>query len=205
MALGVHAAQVGRRKSLIGWLLATILLSFVFLGIKGVEYGEKFRERLFPGPSFDYMVANAEYASHHPAYIKDHPEYADFEKILEKRGAGTTNTAPPVEGNLTDYASVNGYRSSLPGSATLSDLPAEGKQEVLGNRAQLFFSIYFAMTGLHAIHIIIGIVLMGTIAWLAARRHPSVEDFMPTEMVGLYWHFVDIVWIFLFPLMYLIS
>jgi cytochrome c oxidase subunit 3 len=84
-------------------------------------------------------------------------------------------------------------------------MPSQAKEEVLSNRAQLFFSLYFAMTGLHAVHIIIGIILMLVIAYLAARNHPSVQDFMPTEMVGLYWHFVDIVWIFLFPLMYLIS
>ncbi|RYF45949.1 MAG: cytochrome c oxidase subunit 3 family protein, partial [Cytophagaceae bacterium] len=73
-------------------------------------------------------------------------------------------------------------------------------------RAQLFFSIYFGMTGLHAIHIIIGILLMATLIILRFRDHPSVTlDYMPTEMIGLYWHFVDIVWIFLFPLMYLIS
>ena len=78
--------------------------------------------------------------------------------------------------------------------------------ETASRRAQLFFSIYFGMTGLHAIHIIIGIAMMGTIIGLRVFDHPSVTlDYMPTEMVGLYWHFVDIVWIFLFPLMYLIS
>ncbi|MBC8135757.1 MAG: cytochrome c oxidase subunit 3 [Fibrella sp.] len=78
--------------------------------------------------------------------------------------------------------------------------------ETASKRAQLFFSIYFGMTGLHAIHIIIGILMMGTIIGLRFFDHPSVTlDYMPTEMVGLYWHFVDIVWIFLFPLMYLIS
>ncbi len=209
MALGVHAAQVGRRKSLIGWLLLTVALSFVFLGVKAVEYSEKFHERLYPGPTFDYVVANAVYASHHPSYIAEHPEYRDFEKILEERGAHSGKTTAPFEGSSVDYSTVNGYRSSVPGVALrtedLGDMPVQVKQEVMSNRAQLFFSLYFAMTGLHAIHIIIGIILMLVIAYLAARNHPSVQDFMPTEMVGLYWHFVDIVWIFLFPMMYLIS
>jgi cytochrome c oxidase subunit 3 len=70
--------------------------------------------------------------------------------------------------------------------------------------AQLFFSLYFAMTGLHALHVAIGVLVMSVLAVLTAIRHPSVQDFVPVEMVGLYWHFVDIVWIFLFPLLYLI-
>ena len=70
--------------------------------------------------------------------------------------------------------------------------------------AQLFFSLYFAMTGLHALHVAIGVLVMGVLAVLIAIRHPSVQDFIPVELVGLYWHFVDIVWIFLFPLLYLI-
>ncbi len=72
------------------------------------------------------------------------------------------------------------------------------------NHAQLFFGLYFGMTGLHAIHIIIGILCIGTLAGMWAKGNKLVtEDYLPTEMIGLYWHFVDLVWIFLFPLMYL--
>jgi len=70
---------------------------------------------------------------------------------------------------------------------------------------QLFFSLYFAMTGLHALHMIIGI---GLIVWLlpaAARGRYNAQFYHPIEAFGLYWHFVDIVWIFLFPLLYLIG
>lgn len=73
------------------------------------------------------------------------------------------------------------------------------------DHAQLFFSLYFAMTGLHALHIIIGVGIMSFLVGLAAFNHASVRDYMPIEMVGLYWHFVDIVWIFLFPLLYLVG
>jgi len=72
-------------------------------------------------------------------------------------------------------------------------------------QAQLFYSLYFGMTGLHALHVIIGILVIGTLGLLTFLDHPLVKnDFIPTELVGLYWHFVDIVWIFLFPLFYLI-
>jgi cytochrome c oxidase subunit 3 len=60
------------------------------------------------------------------------------------------------------------------------------------------------MTGLHAVHIIAGIVTIGILMFLWGKRAPSVaKDFIPTEMVGLYWHLVDLIWIFLFPLFYL--
>ena len=72
-------------------------------------------------------------------------------------------------------------------------------------QAELFFSIYFAMTGLHALHMIIGIGLLAVLAWMAQRRRFSPQYYSPVENVGLYWHFVDIVWIFLFPLLYLIG
>jgi cytochrome c oxidase subunit 3 len=70
--------------------------------------------------------------------------------------------------------------------------------------AQLFFSLYFVMTGLHAVHMIIGIAVAAVMAWFAWHGR-YVAEYMPVELFGLYWHFVDIVWIFLFPLLYLIN
>jgi len=71
--------------------------------------------------------------------------------------------------------------------------------------AELFYSLYFAMTGFHALHIIVGILLLGVLAMLWKKENPLVtKDYIPTELIGLYWHFVDLVWIFLFPLFYLI-
>jgi cytochrome c oxidase subunit 3 len=72
-------------------------------------------------------------------------------------------------------------------------------------QVQIFLSLYFAMTGLHAVHMIIGFGLLGVIAWMAQRRRFSATWYAPVEMAGLYWHFVDIVWIFLFPLLYLVD
>ncbi len=73
------------------------------------------------------------------------------------------------------------------------------------NHAQIFFYLYFAMTGVHAVHMIVGI---GLVAWIArnVRKNRYTSDYYsPVEMTGLYWHFVDIVWIFLYPLLYLID
>jgi cytochrome c oxidase subunit 3 len=70
---------------------------------------------------------------------------------------------------------------------------------------EIFFSLYFALTGLHALHMVIGVALLSVIAWMAWQRRFSPEWYTPVEMSGLYWHFVDIVWIFLFPLLYLVD
>jgi cytochrome c oxidase subunit 3 len=70
---------------------------------------------------------------------------------------------------------------------------------------QLFFSLYFSMTGLHASHVTIGISLLAVTAFRAMRGTFTAEYYTPVEIVGLYWHFVDLVWIFLFPLYYLIA
>ena len=71
--------------------------------------------------------------------------------------------------------------------------------------AQLFFSLYFVMTGLHAVHMIVGIGIMAVMAAWAWQGRFSQAYHTPIEISGLYWHFVDIVWIFLFPLLYLID
>ena len=70
---------------------------------------------------------------------------------------------------------------------------------------QLFFSLYFAMTGMHALHMIIGVGLLSFLLWRAMHGAYTPDYYTPVENAGLYWHFVDIVWIFLFPLLYLIS
>jgi len=71
------------------------------------------------------------------------------------------------------------------------------------SHAEIFFWLYFAMTGLHAIHVIVGIFVLLTLAVLARRGKFTTGHHTPVEIAGLYWHFVDVVWIFLFPLMYL--
>lgn len=70
---------------------------------------------------------------------------------------------------------------------------------------ELFFMLYFTMTGLHAIHLIIGIGVVGTAALLLLRKRHVARNYTNIEMIGLYWHFVDVVWVFLFPLLYLIN
>jgi cytochrome c oxidase subunit 3 len=78
-------------------------------------------------------------------------------------------------------------------------------EESLARPAEIFFSFYFAMTGMHAVHMIIGIGLLTALIFQARRGRFSAFYHTPVELTGLYWHFVDIVWIFLFPLLYLLG
>jgi cytochrome c oxidase subunit 3 len=88
------------------------------------------------------------------------------------------------------------------GAATATE-PA-GSTAPLDKSLGVFFSIYYCMTGLHAVHIIAGIIALAWIFYrsLAAQWRP--DYFGPVDFVGLYWHLVDLIWIYLFPLMYLI-
>jgi cytochrome c oxidase subunit III len=132
MALAVRAAQLGGRRVVILFLIATMILGCVFLGIKSLEYYHKYEEHLIPGHDFGISGPNAKHA-------------------------------------------------------------------------QLFFSFYFVMTGMHALHMIIGVGLMLTLVLKTWKGRFSAEYYSPIENTGLYWHFVDIIWVFLFPLLYLVD
>jgi cytochrome c oxidase subunit 3 len=131
MAMAVHSAQMGRRRRLILFLTVTLLLGCTFLGLKGYEYYEKFRDHLVPGPNFAFGGLD-------PRHV------------------------------------------------------------------ELFYSLYFAMTGLHALHMVAGAGVLTVLIVLSYLGKFSADYHAPVEMSGLYWHFVDIVWIFLYPFLYLI-
>ncbi len=76
---------------------------------------------------------------------------------------------------------------------------------IAGTNPHVFFSMYFLMTGLHGIHVTVGMILIGWLMYKTKRGHFSSEYYTPIEMTGLYWHLVDIIWIFLFPLFYLVG
>jgi cytochrome c oxidase subunit III len=89
-------------------------------------------------------------------------------------------------------------------------IPAEDLQKMAEENIdprpfQMFYVLYFFMTGLHALHMIVGIGLMAIMAYLSYHRWFSGGGEIQIEVAGLYWHFVDIVWVFLYPLLYLIS
>jgi cytochrome c oxidase subunit 3 len=147
--------------------------------------------------------------------------------------AGTTNTVVLITSSLTMALAVHaaqmGERRALMlflvltmllGAAFLGIKAFEYRTEFVEHHvpgpgfqfpaphlghAQVFFSLYFVMTGVHALHMIIGLGIMSVMLWWTWRGTITKDYSSPIEISGLYWHFVDIVWIFLFPLLYLIG
>jgi cytochrome c oxidase subunit 3 len=132
MALAVRAGERGQRSHINWFIIATLVLGGIFLGVKGYEYHHKWVEHLVPGPYFHF----------------------------------------------------------------------EGPH---GREAHIFFFLYFLMTGMHALHMIIGAGIMIALLWWNHQGRFTKRYSAQVHVSGLYWHFVDIVWIFLFPLLYLVS
>jgi cytochrome c oxidase subunit 3 len=102
------------------------------------------------------------------------------------------------------FSLSTGHHDNGDATAHDSSRGAAEAREIDEGPVEIFFSFYFAMTGLHAAHMVIGIAVLGVLLAAARRGAFSSDYFTPVEMTGLYWHFVDIVWVFLFPLLYLI-
>ena len=136
MVMAVNAAQNNNKKKLVMFLWLTILCACIFLGVKYIEYSEKFAVGHGPGIWYNPTEPDA------------------------------------IPGSF-------GYRT--------------------------FFSFYFMMTGLHGMHIVVGIGLMYWLVRRSAKGHFDHAYYTPVELVGLYWHIVDMIWIYLFPLYYLIQ
>jgi cytochrome c oxidase subunit 3 len=143
MAYGVYSVQIGKQRRLIISLILTIVLGLTFLGIKAVEYHDKYVDHLIPG----HLIPG------HPFSPKD-----------------------------------------------VHLLPGASAQNI-----EMFYWIYFAMTGMHAVHMVIGVGLLSVILYFSIRGRYDPEYHNPVEVSGLYWHFVDLIWIFLFPLLYLLG
>lgn len=194
MALAVRSAQLGQRKLLIGMLIATIACAFVFMGIKYVEYTTKFQEGLFPGTAFkptDEALLHAAHLMHGAHGVAGHGEAAHAEESHGEAGHGDGHAADAKDEHgftAADRALIETTRKNMPQN------PNPG----------LFFSIYFCLTGLHGIHIIGGIAAISWILYRSIQGHFTPLYFGPVEYVGLYWHLVDLIWIYLFPLLYLI-
>ncbi len=130
MSLAINAAQKGRNRVVLGFLLLTIFLGCCFLGVKGLEYKSDIDEHLVPGKHF----------------------------------AG--------------------------------GLPVQ---------AQIFWFLYWMMTGFHSLHLAVGIGVLAVIARMAARERFSVAYHNPVIISGLYWHFVDLIWVWLYAILYLVN
>ncbi|MGB0331050.1 MAG: cytochrome c oxidase subunit 3 family protein [Planctomycetota bacterium] len=194
-AWAVRNAQLGQKTGLIVNLSITILCAFGFMGIKYLEYSHKFHLGLFPGDKYEAKEG----------------AYGD-----ESHGKANTVafTTPDEEEGAEDPEPGVAFSNGDPAEAALAEQdPHEALApwndpnvpEATKRKLKIFFGIYFCMTGLHGIHVLIGILVLGWLLTRAIRGHFTPTYYGPIDFAALYWHLVDLIWIYLFPLLYLIN
>jgi cytochrome c oxidase subunit 3 len=210
------------------FIAITLALGGVFLGIKAVEYNAKFQHVILPGCIYEKLDGPV------PGKPGRNwlTERLVPESVLERPEEGLAGAAyvAEIHSQLKEIVEGGGHGEEAVGASRklLKEMearenftglpPAEVSQRVIdlldehpgihltrvvpfGN---LWASCYFAMTGFHALHVFGGLVVFTIILLLALRRRLGRQHESMIELTGLYWHFVDIVWIFLFPLLYLV-
>jgi len=196
MAAAVWASQHGRRRTAVALLCLTLLGGFGFLGIKFVEYEHKWKEGLLWGIHYQRHAENASAAAEAPAVAFGEPAAPAAGSASENIEAATAETGEPDPAFRPASLGPPGLRRTAASAAPRTE------QQV--HNVQTFFGVYFLMTGLHGLHVIAGMALIAWVAWRALKGAFSPAYFTPVAMVGLYWHLVDVIWIYLFPLLYLI-
>lgn len=225
-----HEAMLMRQfKRATNWLIATFVLACVFLGIKSYEYYGKFDHDILPGhvaesdqQALDKLVRELDSASGLPQ-LKQQEEKLKNKFALSKSDADQARV-DKVHNQIAELAPVEAAYKPLrdkakagPGVISLHEAEEElAKLQsahprfravhaphviVYGN---IFASTYFLMTGFHALHVIIGMLMFGIAISLGLGMKLGPQHALMVENFGLYWHFVDLVWIFLFPLIYIV-
>ena len=210
------------------YLGVTLALGCVFLVVKAFEYKAKIDHQILPGRIFELKTENAssyrfvrvvkEQLEH---LVKDGPENTEHQKAMKQRAGQlladiNAGKLSPKEVNERIVGTKNvkpvDMPKKAPGAAEVKGV-LQKEDGTLDTGVHLTYSIpygnlwascYFAMTGFHALHVLGGLVIFAIylIAALFGKFGPESE--LSIELTGLYWHFVDIVWIFLFPLLYLV-
>ncbi len=181
ITLAVRACYEGSRKKLMRYLVLTTLLCAAFLGLKAREYQLDYVEGLVPG--------NAAYLTKEAA-----KEYA------EAREADPTLPATP-ESAFNENLKVALHHAKL---KNRDGQPAKAGEDYDPYRVQMFFMFYYSMTGLHVLHMIVGVgLLVWQVILTATGFFDHTARYVYIETMSLYWHYVDLVWMFILPLLYL--
>jgi cytochrome c oxidase subunit III len=202
MALAVYCAQTSRQTGLIVCLSLTLLGAFAFMGVKYIEYEHKIKHGIVWGKGFNPQEdhGSAPAATHAPA---DHsaaaPAHADVKPpvvaaVVAGIEASSIVTAPAGPAGLAPPPVMDEH-----GHAPLSPEVREAKN------VHIYLGIYFCMTGLHGIHVLGGIAVITWLLIASIKGRFNSEYYTPVDLIGLYWHLVDLVWIYLFPLLYLVD
>ena len=225
-AWAVRAAQLNQQRLLVWCLVVTLVCAFGFLGIKYVEYSHKvhvgtlFGKRFAPteapdGSKIKQPDANPGVTTDGAPAPKEPLNTVGGVKAQPVPGAEgkpPAGSAPVVPGDPA--ASKEEPASAGAGVGVLPAIEAQkaaGVDVATGAGARpppntgMFFTIYFAMTGLHGIHVLAGVFVFVWLLWRATKGHFGPKYYGPVDFAALYWHLVDLIWIFLFPLLYLIA
>lgn len=225
MALAVRFAQISRKGPMLLCLWLTMGGAVGFLVIKYFEYTHKIHEHMVWGEGYYRPV---EHGGHGHTGVVAAPEIeavappvatpmtpdqvaaamaeAYPQPLVERPKTDAPGVAPAAEGptGLGDpnaAADSHGHAPALGGEV---HLPHHLENPDRPANAHLFFAIYYCMTGLHGIHVVVGMIVIGWLIVRGMRGDFDAEYYTPVDLVGLYWHIVDLIWIFLFPLFYLI-
>ncbi len=201
MALTVYYAQKGNRNMQVILIVLTMFFGTVFLGVKAIEYSDKYNHGIVPVTGLNKIVRADPKAEHAEAAKK--PCYEVSHGGEEHEYVNPRGEFQWTDCSLVKMAQDHNYLTAAEKIGYFSN--GEIDADKFRDKVRIFFFLYFVMTGLHALHMIVGLGLMTWLLWTAWKRNYSAEYYMPVEMSGLYWHFVDIVWIFLFPLLYLLG
>jgi cytochrome c oxidase subunit 3 len=222
MALAVFYAQKGNRNMQVFMIVLTMIFGATFLGVKVIEYTDKYNTGLVPVTGWNKKTkASVEEHAAEPSAKDAAFTLPLIETRAEAAAAAADEHSEPYinpKGEIKGNTGQHVFDYSLEKEKTTGKpyfTPSERANGDFSNgvfdpnkyrdKIRIFYYIYFVMTGLHALHMIVGLGLMTWLLWAAWRGSFSAEYFAPVEMSGLYWHFVDIVWIFLFPLLYLLG
>ncbi len=226
-AWAVRAAQLGQQRLLIALLSITLVCAFGFLIVKYFEYSHKvhvgtvFGKRFVPNETPDGKhipqpdatpgkTADGKAAPAEPTTVTGGP------KAQQPAGKATGAPAPGTQPVVPDDPSARKEEPASHAAGGTGVLPALEAQKQAGAKIDthaaampppntgMFFTIYFAMTGLHGIHVLAGIFVFIWLLIRATRGHFGPSYYGPIDFAALYWHLVDLIWIFLFPLLYLI-
>ena len=200
-AWAVRAAQLRQIGMLKVMILLTILFAFGFMGVKSVEYNGKWKHGLLWAGQYDPHLEDHGDTSH-DVIGEESAEDAQLKIVTEETVVETNPAQPAADPDRSTIApAAEGPAGLAAPSVAAAD---ETDVEIEPANAQTYFSIYFLMTGLHGIHVLGGI---GAFVWLllcARRGDFDSGHFTRVDMVALYWHLVDLIWIYLFLLLYLI-
>jgi len=198
MALTVFFAQRSNRTMQLVMIVLTMIFGATFLGVKAIEYTDKYNHGLIPVQGWNKRTPAAAEHGSGPARPCWEVAHGEEHQYVNPRGEFVWTDC-----SLAKLAQNENILTTAERAQYLSNGQPDANK--FRDKVRIFFYLYFVMTGLHALHMIVGLGLMLWLLWTAWKGYYTSEYYMPVEMSGLYWHFVDIVWIFLFPLLYLLG